>query len=741
MPLFPPSISRARPIRSGIGSARPGLASIVLGSLVAVTSQSGCEALRAARDGSEPGDTRRSVASVDDARLRDAANEPESWLTYGGNQAEQRFSRLDAIDETNVGGLGLAWSFDMATRRGLEATPLVVDGVLYTTGSWSVVVAIDARTGELLWRHDPAVDRAIGGRACCDVVNRGVALYRGRVYVGVLDGRLEALDAKTGALVWSVQTVDPARPYTITMAPRIVKGRVLIGNGGAEYGVRGYVSAYDAETGTLAWRFYTVPGDPALPFEHPELEQAAESWDPSGEYWTVGGGGTVWNAIAFDPELDLVYVGTGNGSPWGQYLRSPKGGDNLFLCSILALDPDTGRLVWHYQTTPGETWDFTATQDIVLADLEIEGRLRKTLLHAPKNGFFYVLDRETGVPISIRNFVPVNWADGYDETTWRPRVRTDHPYADGVALIHPTNYGAHNWQSMSFHPGTGLVYIPAQETIFPYKRDPDYAYRPEAWNIGFDPKIMTEFPRDLASGHLLAWDPVAQKEVWRAQYAGAWNGGTLATAGNLVFQGTAHGTFAAYRATDGEKLWERPAGTGIVAAPVTYRVDGEQYVAVMAGWGGAFPLSAGDAALEAGVTDNTGRLLVFKLGGQAALPVQETMRRALAAIPAELDAAQVERGSATFHQWCLVCHGAGAVGGGVLPDLRRAAPEIYAMLPEIVLRGAFEGRGMPRFDRWLVEEDVAAIRAYLLARRAALVETEPPAAQRAEQAGSEATPR
>ncbi len=713
-----------RPGERGAGCAIAQFTAVAIVALALFACQLGSRASNDSR-----GPVASGVDAIDDARLRSAGSETGSWLSYGGSYSEQRFSRLAQIDDANVGQLGLAWSFDMATKRGLEATPIVVDGVIYTTGNWSIVVAIDARTGKQLWRHDPGVDRAMGGRVCCDVVNRGVAVYRGRIYLGVLDGRLEALDAHTGELVWSVMTVDPERPYSITMAPRIVKGRVLIGNGGAEFGVRGYVSAYDAGSGKLDWRFYTVPGDPAQPFEHPELAAAAKTWDPSNEYWKVGGGGTVWNAIAFDPELDLVYVGTGNGSPWSQHVRSPAGGDNLYTCSILALDPDTGRLAWHYQTTPGETWDFTSTQDIVLADLEIEGKLRKTLLHAPKNGFFYVIDRETGVPISARPFVPINWADGIDEQTWRPRMRTDHPYEDGVALIHPTNYGAHNWQSMSFHPGTGLVYIPAQETVFPYRRDPDYEYRPGAWNIGFDPKVLTESPAELSSGHLLAWDPVAQKEVWRAQYAIPWNGGTLATAGNLVFQGTAQGSFIAYRASDGAKLWEAPSGTGIVAAPVSYELDGEQYVAVMAGWGGAFPLSGGDAAAEAGITDNSGRLLVYKLGGQAKLPIQEPVVRGLTALPANLLAApdgalhddMVERGKATYHEWCMVCHGAGAVSGGVLPDLRKSEPEIYVALEEIVLRGAFLANGMPRFDRWLGPQDVAAIRSYLLDRRAALV--------------------
>ncbi|MEN8183986.1 MAG: PQQ-binding-like beta-propeller repeat protein, partial [Myxococcota bacterium] len=315
---------------------------------------------------------------VDDARLRDADADPDSWLTHGRNYAEQRYSPLRQIHTGNVGELGLAWFFDTDTTRGVEATPLVSDGVLYTTGSWSVVFAVDARSGELLWKYDPQVPRAWGGKVCCDVVNRGVALYRDRVYLGTLDGRLIALDASSGEVVWEGVTVDQTRPYSITGAPRVVKGRVIIGNGGAEFGVRGYVSAYDTGSGELVWRFYTVPGDPSQPFESPALERAAATWK-GGEWWKVGGGGTVWDSMAYDPELDLLYVGTGNGSPWSRYLRSPGGGDNLYLCSVLALRPDTGELVWHYQTTPGDTWDYTSTQHMILADLEIEGRPRKVL--------------------------------------------------------------------------------------------------------------------------------------------------------------------------------------------------------------------------------------------------------------------------------------------------------------------------------------------------------------------------
>ena len=662
----------------------------------------------------------RGVDAIDDARLVAAASEPESWLTYGGTYAEQRYSTLARIDESNVAQLGLAFTFDTDTTRGLEATPLFADGVLYTTGSWSVVYAVDARTGKELWRHDPEVPRRWGGLVCCDVVNRGVALYEGRVYLGTLDGRLQALDAKTGALLWSVVTVDQSQPYSITMAPRVVKGLVIIGNGGAELGVRGYVSAYDAKSGEMRWRFYTVPGDPSQPFENPALEKAAKTW--TGEWWKAGGGGTVWDALAYDPALDLLYVGTGNGSPWSRYVRSPGGGDNLYVASILALRPETGELVWHYQNTPGDTWDFTSTQHMILADLAIGGRTRHVLMQAPKNGFFYVLDRETGELLSADPFVTVTWAKGVDLATGRPIEAKDLDYRDKLVEVKPSPFGAHNWQPMSYNPKTGLVYIPAQEVPYFFQLDKEWKRRPGAWNTGVDMTVADDFPRNLVSGHLLAWDPVAKKEVWRAQYTLPWNGGTLTTAGNLVFQGTAHGTFVAYRATDGKQLFEAPAGTGIVAPPITYELDGVQYVAVMAGWGGAFALVAGDAAAAAGVVDNRGRLLVWKLGGTVQLPPQQAAAREVAAVPAHFGAATVARGNHTYHRWCAVCHGVGVVSGGVLPDLRKVDPKVYPMMDAIVLEGALAGNGMPRFDAWLGPEDVAAIRAYVLTRRAVLVE-------------------
>jgi len=401
------------------------------------------------------------VAQVDGLRLAAAKEDGRNWLTHGRTYSEQRYSPLDQVRADNVAKLAPAWSLELDTWRGQEATPLVIDGVMYTTTAWSKVVAINAATGEELWQYDPMVPREVAAKGCCDVVNRGLAAWKGRLFLGTLDGRLVAIDAATGKPVWSVQTTDRSLPYTITGAPRVVKGKVIIGNGGAEYGVRGYVTAYDAETGEQAWRFYTVPGNPADGFESDAMKKAAETW--FGEWWKGGGGGTVWDAIVYDPELDLLYIGVGNGSPWNHRQRSEGKGDNLFLSSIVALRPDTGEYVWHYQTTPGETWDYTATQPIILADLTINGEPRKVLMQAPKNGFFYVLDRATGALISARNFVPITWASGVDMATGRPVEDPKARYAEAPALVVPAPMGAHNWHPMSFSPKTGLVYIPAQE--------------------------------------------------------------------------------------------------------------------------------------------------------------------------------------------------------------------------------------------------------------------------------------
>ncbi|MFN0120744.1 MAG: PQQ-dependent dehydrogenase, methanol/ethanol family [Blastocatellia bacterium] len=657
------------------------------------------------------------TARISDATLRQAESYPGDWITHGRNYAETRHSPLRHINDGNVGSLGLAWSFDTQTDRGLEATPIIVNGVMYTTGSWSVVFAIDARTGKQLWKWDPQVPRNFGQKACCDVVNRGVALYRGRVYTATLDGRLAALDAATGKPIWDIQTTDRSQPYTITAAPRVVKGKVLIGNGGAEYGVRGYFSAYDAMSGKLAWRFYTVPGDPAKPFEHPELAAAARTWN--GEWWKMGGGGTAWDSIAYDPELDLLYVGTGNGSPWNQHVRSPGGGDNLYLSSILALRPGTGKLVWHYQTTPGDTWDFTATQHLILTDLNVNGQTRKVLMQAPKNGFFYVLDRRTGELISAGKYVTVTWAKGVDKTTGRPIEVPGARFADKPVIMQPGPLGGHNWQPMSYNPQTGLVYIPAQETAFYYARDMNFKYRPGAWNLGLDAGPLTQAPEVIFPGFLLAWDPVAQKARWRVPYVTIWNSGTLSTAGNLVFQGSSDGRFIAYSADKGEKLWEVNVGTGVIASPVTYEIDGIQYVSVMAGWGGAFALIGGNLGLPA----VPGRLLTFALNAKQTLPAfAPPQAPAVSPIAFEASKETITTGALLFAGNCNMCHGIGATGGGgVLPDLRVSAPSVFDSFDKIVLDGSLAGSGMPAFRQWLKPEESKAIRAYLLAQRADMI--------------------
>jgi quinohemoprotein ethanol dehydrogenase len=664
---------------------------------------------------------RQPGSSIDDSALKQADRRSSDWITHGRTYAEARFSPLSRINDANVKELGLVWSFDTQTNRGLEATPLMVDGVIYTTGSWSVVYAIDARTGLQLWRWDPQVPRSFGQKACCDVVNRGVAIYRGKVYVGTLDGRLVALDSRSGKPIWQAVTVDQTQPYTITGAPRVVKGNVIIGNGGAEFGVRGYVSAYNAETGKMAWRFYTVPGDPSKGFESPAMEKASKTWN--GEWWKFGGGGTVWDSMAYDPELDLLYVGTGNGSTWNRNIRSPGGGDNLYLSSIVALRPETGELVWYYQTTPGESWDFTATQHLILADLKIGGRTRKVVMQAPKNGFFYVLDRATGELVSAEPYVQISWAKGVDKSTGRPIENPGVRYEKGLVLMKPGPLGGHNWQPMSFDPQTGLVYIPAQDFVSAYVPDPKFQYRPGAWNLGNDMTIMKVPQKSLAQGHLLAWDPIAQKERWRVQYKTMWNGGTLSTGGNLVFQGTADGRFVAYSADKGERLWEFPVGIGVMGSPVTYELDGVQYVAVMAGWGGAFAL-LGANALEDKNVENVGRLLVFALGAKGSMiPLPRRQIKAPTPIDSRASSATVDAGANLFAQWCAVCHGVAAAGGGVLPDLRLSQPAVYDSYAEIVLEGAFAARGMPVLKRWLTSHDVAAIRAYVLSRRAELIQS------------------
>ncbi|MBI5127894.1 MAG: PQQ-dependent dehydrogenase, methanol/ethanol family [Rhodopseudomonas palustris] len=659
---------------------------------------------------------RAATGAIDSAAIVANAKTTNDWPSYGLDYAETRFSKLDKINTDNVKQLGLQWSYSLGSERGVEATPVVVDGIMYVTASWSVVHAVDTRTGKKLWTFDPGVDRSKGYRGCCDVVNRGVALYKGKVFVGAYDGRLVALDAATGQKVWEKDTlIDKEHSYTITGAPRVFNGKVVIGNGGAEYGARGYVTAYDAETGNQAWRWFTVPGDPSKPFEDASMEAAAKTWDPAGKWWVNGGGGTSWDTITFDPDLNMVYIGTGNGSPWNRNLRSPAGGDNLYLASIVALNADTGKYIWHYQETPGDNWDYTSTQPMILADLTIDGQPRKVVLHAPKNGFFFVIDRTNGKFISAKNFVDVNWATGYD-ANGRPIENPEARSADKSFDSIPGPYGAHNWHPMSFNPQTGLVYLPAQgvpvnltgeKALTQNKMEPFKFGSTTGWNVGFALNAVP--PKNLPFGRLLAWDPVQQKEVWRAEYVSPWNGGTLTTAGNLVFQGTADGRFVAYNAKTGEKLWESPLGTGAVAAPATYMVDGVQYVSIAVGWGGVFGISA-----RATETEAPGTVYTFAVGGKAPMPAftKYQMGNLLAGI--EYDPKDVPEGTAIYVAACATCHGVPGVDrGGNVKNLGYSEPNKIAKLKDIVFKGPFRDKGMPDFTGKLTEADVVKIQAFI----------------------------
>lgn len=662
---------------------------------------------------------------IDTSRLDGAASEAQNWLTYGGTYEEQRYSGLEEINAETASSLGLEWSHEFDTARGLEATPLVADGVIYTTTAWSKVHALDATTGKLLWKYDPEVPGETGFKACCDVVNRGAAIYNGKVYSGTLDGRLIALDAKTGKLLWSVVTVDQSKPYTITGAPRIVKGRVLIGNGGGEYGVRGYVSAYDAETGKQAWRFYTVPpakgAKPDGAASDDIIAKMQNTWD--GDYTKFGGGGTVWDAIVYDKDFNQVLIGVGNGSPWDHRIRSNGKGDNLFLSSVVALDADTGKYKWHYQGTPAETWDFTQTQPIILASLNIDGADRKVMMQAPKNGFFYVIDRSNGKLVSAKNFVPQNWTSGVDLKTGRPIEMPGARYENGPFVANPSGHGAHNWQPMAFSPKTNLVYIPAQEVPMAYQSDAPFVGREGGWNLGVnlaintlpDDKAGLKAIRAILKGVLIAWDPIKQKEMWRVDHGGPWNGGVLATAGGLVFQGNAKGEFNAFNATSGKKLWSFDSKIGIVAPPVSYAVNGKQYVAVMVGYGGGYGV-ASPFTENMGPRPN-GRLLVFAIGGKAPYKVERMDPGPAVVVKTEWSPVTVAKGAQIFETTCSVCHGGTARSSGVLPDLRRSPVLADQKLwQEVVHDGILKDNGMVGFSKWLSPEDVEATRAYVAGR-------------------------
>jgi|HubBroStandDraft_5_1064220.scaffolds.fasta_scaffold32999_2 quinohemoprotein ethanol dehydrogenase len=637
-------------------------------------------------------DDDKPAGQIDRKRLLAADKHPGEWLTAGRDFGKGHFSPLTQINVQTVDRLGFAWDYDTHTNRGLEATPIVVDGVMYTSGSTGKAYALDAKTGKELWSFDPKSDLRVNREACCDEVNRGVAVWKGRVYVASFDGNLFALDAASGSVLWKADTITNKKVgYTVTGAPEVAGNVVVIGNSGGEYDARGYVSAYDLVSGKMAWRFFTVPGDPSKPQENPELEAAVKTWDPKSR-WDMGGGGTVWDSMVYDPELNLLYFGTGNGTFFDQSRRSPAGGDNLYIASILAINPDTGRLVWHYQEVPGDQWDFDTLQPIVLASLKIGGKTRKILMQASKDGFFYIIDRKTGEVLSAEKFVPVTWASHVDLKTGRPVEVADarnYKYSsNGKGYISPSPMGGHNWNPMSYDPDNGLVYIPSIEN----------------GQTG----IFT------GKAFLRAWDPIQSKVVWDVPMSDWWDRpGILATAGGLVFQGTGPGHFCAYDAATGKKLKDIDVGTTIIAAPMSYSLDGVQYVAVMAAWGGggwnfAHPESA---AYQRG---NEGRIIVFKLDGGATpkpdlLPPIEPIPQ-----PPALSASAetVKHGATLFAANCATCHANQPRTG--TPDLRRMSTESHDAFKQIVLGGALEKAGMPPWAGVLTPEDADAIHAFLI---------------------------
>lgn len=657
-------------------------------------------------------------------------NPKGEWLNHGRTYKEQRYSPLTDINKNNVNELDLAWSFKFDTARGMEATPILHDGVLYVSTGWSHVHAIDARSGDELWHYDAKVPKSQLAKTCCGPVNRGVAIWQKdnssplQIFFGSLDGRLIALDAKTGRENWAVQSTPTDGNYSITGAPRIVKDMVIIGNGGGELGVRGYITAYDVSSGEMRWRFYTVPGDRNKPQESEALKKALPTW--SGEEWYKlgGGGGTVWDSIVFDPELDILYIGTGNGSPWNRDLRSPGGGDNLYLSSIVAINPDNGKYIWHYQTTPADNWDYTATQQMILAEIEINNEIRSVIMQAPKNGFFYVLDRKTGELISAEKFGHVTWATHVDMETGKPVESEFADYQEnGGSYIWPSPYGAHNWQPMSYSKKTGYIYIPVQTIPAYFSGQKEVSYKVNRWNTGVNLNesrspaswVAAKASLDaLVYGELVAWDPIKQERAWTVRHPKPSNGGTLSTAGDLVFQGTWDGAFAAYDALSGDQLWQYQSDSAILAGPITYELDGEQYVAVTQGSGGVVMLTIGEEIRKNFVNQN--RLLVFKRGdfNLERLTANNTMA-SLESVKFEhdLDIARVKNGEYLYHNNCASCHGLDAKSNYVVPDLRYMSEETHDNFATIVLGGSLTHKGMIGFYETLSLDDVGMIHDYL----------------------------
>jgi quinohemoprotein ethanol dehydrogenase len=641
----------------------------------------------------------------------------KDWVGVGGAPDESGYSRLDQIKTDNIGKLGLAWSLDLPGEVSLEATPLEVDGVIYFTGSLAKVYAVDARTGAVKWTYDPQVWKHNPDKMHFSFgANRGMAYENGKVFFAALDGRLFALDAKTGKQLWVAESIPAGVLNISTGAPRVMNGKVIIGNAGADFGARGFVTAFDANTGRQLWRFYVTPASPEQNKGDAAMEAAAKTWSP--DFWKhTGGGGTVWNGITYDPELDRVYIGTGNSGPYDPNLRDPNGGDDLYNSSIVALDAKTGKYVWHYQENPRDSWDYKATPNIVMATLEIGGQPRKVLLHAPTNGFFYVLDRSTGKLVNAPGkTTEITWATGVDLKTGRPNEYPNIRYETGETKLWPGSVGGHNWQPMSYSPQTGLTYIPVQQIGVRFSR---HGGSENGFNVmGLSVEPIVERPGD-GHGYLVAWDPVAQKEAWRVQHQGLWNGGALATAGGLVFQGEATGAFTAYDGKTGKALWKFDAGLGIIGAPISYSLDGKQYVSILVGYGGTTAAYGHFMDMGYKFGRQPRRLLTFALNADKKLPPSAPPDFTVHALddPAlKLDEADVAAGRALSVQ-CAACHGVGLQATGTPgPDLRESAVALdLASFGQLLKSGALIEQGMPRFQN-LTDEQIRQLHAYIRAQ-------------------------
>jgi quinohemoprotein ethanol dehydrogenase len=665
----------------------------------------------------------RGTVSVDNSMLGNEAD-GTNWPAYGRTFSESRFSPLKQINDSNVSRLGLAWAMDLDVTNSLTA-PVEAGGIIYLAAGYSIVHAVRATDGRLLWRYDPKVPEASGKKLRAGWGIRGLALWKDKVYVGTQDGRLLALAAATGKLIWSVQTLDPDNGAFISGAPRAFNGKIVIGNGGADFSpLRGYVTAYDAENGRQIWRFYVVPGKPGSKdgaASDEALEQAAKTW--TGEWWKLGGGGNVWNSMTYDPEFNRLYFGTGNAGPANWKIRSPAGGDDLYTASVVAVDADTGRYVWHYQTTPGDAWDYDSATDMTLATLNIGGQPRRVLLHAAKNGFFYVIDRDRGRLVSAEKLGTVTWADRVDLTTGRPVETPGARYRDKNVLLWPSFQAVHHWPPQSFSPLTGLTYVPTLEMPSPYG---DEGVDTHDWQ----PKPLTpefagfsagdgDVPRDAGKSILKAWDPIAQRQLWSVETPGISEGGTLATAGNLVIQGRADGYLHAFSADHGRDLWSFDAGVAVTGVPITYSVNGRQYLSITSG-----PLNGSTAAYGSlsarwgwASRGHPRRLLTFTLDGKALLPpsAPPAPAKPLDAPEFKLDPAKVKAGAQEYVR-CLLCHGTSGIAGGNAPDLR-ASPVLLsaAGFAAIVRGGALVGRGMPQFSE-LSDEQLESLRHYVRAR-------------------------